>query len=79
MRNPFSPITGFIMSLKEDSLVEVRILDTNNNLIAIILSGNMKPGNYDILYNPLKFSSGKYYLTMSANNYFKTDTYFLLK
>ena len=82
--NPFNPETNIEYEVPVSSNVEINIVDISGREVKTITRGHVQPGIYKILWNGTnhfgnKVSSGIYFITMRANNYFEVRKALLLK
>ncbi|MEJ2545139.1 MAG: lamin tail domain-containing protein, partial [Calditrichaceae bacterium] len=82
--NPFNPETTIQYEIPVFSNVEIKIFDASGREVKTVTSGFVKPGIYKILWNGTnhagnKVSTGIYFITMQADNYFNVQKALLLK
>ncbi len=66
--NPFNPETEVKFSVPEWSSVNIVVYDVLGKKIADITEGKYSAGNYSLKWNADSFSSGIYFLTMTAKS-----------
>lgn len=67
--NPFNPATTIKFSIPENADVTLKIYDAVGKEVTTLYSGNMKAGNYKILWVPVNVASGVYYYKLSSINF----------
>ena len=84
--NPFNPSTEIKYSIKENSLVTLKIYDLLGSEIATIINEEKPAGNYNVTFdadnlsnNTQSLSSGIYFYTITAGNFHQTKKMVLLK
>ena len=82
--NPFNPETTIQYEVPVFSNVELKIFDLSGREVTTIKKGTVKPGIYKVLWDGTnhfgnKVSSGVYFITIRANDYFKVRKALLLK
>ncbi len=66
--NPFTDITTIEYSLKQNSAVELSVVDLLGNKITAIETGNKSAGNYKVNFDGSNISAGIYLLQLKAEN-----------
>ena len=77
--NPFNPTTTIQYSIPNYSKVYIRILDIRGRLVTELVSQNMNPGYFSVVWNAAPYSSGLYFAQMIAGNYINTKKIMLIK
>jgi len=82
--NPFNPETRIKFQTEEFSNVTLIIYDNLGRIIKTLINKEIKPGNYDVIWdgtNELgkKVSTGVYYYSLQANNFFKVKKMILIR
>jgi hypothetical protein len=77
--NPFNPTTTIIYEIPEKSIVTLKVYDILGNEITTLLNEEKQPGSYKVNWNANSISSGIYFYTLSAGNYFSTKKMVLIK
>ena len=77
--NPFNPNTNISFSVPLQSLVTLKIFDILGREVAQLVNENLNPGNYNILWNASKFSSGVYFYTLIGDNFIETKKMILVR
>ncbi len=67
--NPFNPVTKIDFSVPADEFVTLKIYDLLGREISVLISENVKAGNYSISYNASGLTSGVYFYKVTAGNY----------
>jgi hypothetical protein len=77
--NPFNPTTKINYSIKEKGNVELKIFDLLGSQVASLVSEEKTPGNYEVIFDASKFSSGVYLYTIKSDNFIQTRKMLLMK
>ncbi|MHB1686470.1 MAG: T9SS type A sorting domain-containing protein [Ignavibacteriaceae bacterium] len=77
--NPFNPSTIIRYSIKEPSVVYLRIYDALGKEIRELVRERKEPGIYTVEFNASKLPSGIYFYTLTTNNFSDTKKMFLIK
>lgn len=79
--NPFNPATVIKYSVKENTHVLLRVFDMLGREVAILLDEEKPAGTYTINFDAAAagLSSGTYFYTIKAGDFFKTKKMLLLK
>ncbi len=77
--NPFNPSTTIRFSVPELGLVTLKVFNLLGEEVATLINGELTNGTYEVDFRGSNFSSGIYFYTITANNYFDTKKMILLK
>lgn len=77
--NPFNPETKIRFSINGSYFVKVKIFSLTGQEIETIFNDNLSTGNYELLWNGAKYSSGIYYYQLQAGNFIQTRRMTLVK
>jgi len=81
--NPFNPTTLISYQLPVSSNVTLKVYDVLGNEVATLVNDYNPAGNYEVKFIPSSIkhqpSSGIYFYTLTAGNYFQTKKMILLK
>lgn len=77
--NPFNPETTIEFNITKPEFTGLQIYDINGRLIETLVNEKLSAGTYKLKWNGSNVSSGIYYYTLKANNYFVTKKMILLK
>jgi Secretion system C-terminal sorting domain len=77
--NPFNPSTTIEYSIPKESVVSVKIFNILGQEVKTLVSENEAPGNYSVRFNASDLSSGIYFYSLRAGNYFQVKKMILLK
>jgi hypothetical protein len=82
--NPFSISSVIYYDIPKRSYVSLKIYDISGRLIRTLISNDVEPGYYSILWdgcnkNGNKVANGTYFLRMNAEQYIKTQKLLLVK
>ena len=86
--NPFNPVTKIRYSIpilgtslikSPQLLVRLKVYDILGNEIATLVNEEKKPGIYEVEFNGSKFSTGVYFYTLTARNFFDTKKFIIIK
>jgi photosystem II stability/assembly factor-like uncharacterized protein len=77
--NPFNPSTKISYSIPKTELVELKVFDTQGKEVVVLVDQEQQIGNYEILFNASKLSSGVYFLRFKSGGFVKTKKMILLR
>ncbi len=77
--NPFNPSTEIKYSIPKASNVSLTVYNMLGQKIAGLVNGQKAAGNYTVLFDASKLSSGIYFYTLKAGNFVTTKKMILLK
>jgi hypothetical protein len=77
--NPFNPATMIRFSIREQGLVTLNVYNLLGEKVASLVNSELASGTYEVDFNGANYSSGIYFYTIRANNYFATKKMILLK
>lgn len=77
--NPFNPNTIISYYIPKSEFVTLKIYDVLGNEIAVLVSKDQNPGNYDVDFNGINLSGGVYFYTIFAGNFRETKSMLLIK
>jgi hypothetical protein len=65
--NPFNPSTDIRYSVKENSLVTIKVYNVLGKEISTLVNENLTPGTYQVSFAGSNLSSGVYFYTLYSN------------
>lgn len=77
--NPFNPTTKINFALQNNSYVELYVYDALGNQVAVLVNQSMEAGLHEVTFNASNLSSGIYYYTIRAGEFFETKKMMLIK
>jgi hypothetical protein len=77
--NPFNSITRINYSLRNEENVTLRVFNTNGERVFQFKKGVQAKGNYSIIVNADRLSSGVYYYQLIAGSFIETKKMLLIK
>jgi len=77
--NPFNPITVIKYDLPTNTHVQIKIYDVLGREVIKLVDEEKQAGNYNVIFNSSRFSSGIYYYQMKAGKYRETKKMVLVK
>ena len=77
--NPFNPSTTINFSIPKESIVSLKIYNILGQEVKTLVSENKAPGNYNVRFNASELSSGVYFYSLRAGNYYQVKKMMLLK
>lgn len=77
--NPFNPTTSISYGLSTTSDVNIKIFDITGHKLKTLVNNSQSPGNYSITFDGSELSSGVYFYTMKASNFYETKRMILIK
>jgi choice-of-anchor B domain-containing protein len=68
--NPYNPVTNIKFSLKENSIVSLKVFDINGKQVCDLINDRRDGGNYEVVFDAAKLNlgSGTYFYTLNAGN-----------
>jgi hypothetical protein len=67
--NPFNPRTTIAFSLKENSLVTLKVFDILGREVAVLVNGVLTAGNHQVQFDGNRLESGVYFYEIRAGNF----------
>jgi hypothetical protein len=77
--NPFNPSTNVKFSVPKSGHATFRIYDVTGQLVSTELDEKIEAGNYNVLIDAGKLSSGVYFYTLSVNGFVDTKKMTIIK
>jgi hypothetical protein len=77
--NPFNPTTTIEYSVAKAGTVELKVYDVLGHELAVLVQGEQNPGNYSVVFDASRLSSGAYFYTMRAGDFVSTRSLVLMK
>ena len=77
--NPFNPVTKINYSVPAAGFVTIKVYDVLGREICVLANGYVKPGNYEILFDGTLYSSGAYFINMTAGDFISIRKIILIK
>jgi hypothetical protein len=77
--NPFNPTTTISYQIPKLSFVTLQIYDVLGNEISTLVSEKKPAGNYEVGFDATGLTSGIYFYTLLAGNYYETKKMIFLK
>lgn len=77
--NPFNPVTNIQFSIPKYSNVKLAVYDITGKELEVLVDKNLSAGTYKVDWDALKYSSGVYFYTISADNFRETKRMILIK
>lgn len=77
--NPFNPETNIKFNIAKTELVKLTVYDISGKEVYTLVNQNLSPGIYEVNFNGRNLSSGIYFYTLRAGNYFETKKMMLIK
>ena len=77
--NPFNPNTTIKYSLPQTSFVKVQLYDILGREVKTLVNEEKLAGNYKVYFDGSKLSSGVYFYSITANNFYQTKKMILAK
>ena len=77
--NPFNPATTIDFQLPDDEFTILKVYDINGREVSTLVDEYKSKGKYKIKFHPTNLSSGIYYYSLRAGNFFKTHKMLFLK
>jgi len=77
--NPFNPTTTINFSIPEDNFVSIKVYDMLGRLVTDLVSEDKAAGFYSTKFDATNLSSGMYFYTIQAGNFYETKKLLLQK
>ena len=77
--NPFNPSTTINFSIPSNQLVTIKVYNTNGEVAAVLVNGNLPAGYHSVKFNASGLASGIYIVKMIAGNFSNVKKMNLLK
>jgi hypothetical protein len=77
--NPFNPTTRIFFVLDKSSFVNLKIYNSNGQLISELISQNLQSGFHSFNFDASKFPSGLYFCSLTTDSFKETKRMLLLK
>lgn len=77
--NPFNPVTSIQYAIPEAGYVQIKIFNILGQEVASLVNMEQSSGNYTVLFDASKLSSGVYLYQINVNNYHQTKKMILMK
>ena len=77
--NPFNPSTTITYSLPSRSQVLLRVVNMQGQTVSTLVDGKIPQGRHSVVFDGSGFSSGMYFLHLTAGNSYLTSKITLLK
>ncbi len=77
--NPFNPSTEIRYSIRAASKVELTIYNILGQKIITLVNAQKAAGNYSVKFDASRFSSGVYFYSLKAGDFYETKKMILLK
>ena len=77
--NPFNPATKISYSIKEESLVTIKVYDILGKEIVTLVNENKPAGNYESEFNASSLPSGMYIYKIQAGQFYDAKKMILTK
>lgn len=77
--NPFNPATKIRFNLPKSQYVSLKVFDITGRLVTVLAEGKLESGSNTVEFNASSLSSGVYFYTIKAGDFFQTKKMLLLK
>ena len=77
--NPFNPTTSIKFSIPTNSTVSISTYNIRGEFIEELINDTYEPGDYEIIFNAVKYASGIYLYRLKANNSVITKKIIIVK
>jgi photosystem II stability/assembly factor-like uncharacterized protein len=77
--NPFNPATYIQYDVPKESFVSLKVYDVAGREVRTVVSETKGPGSYTILFDATNLTSGVYFYTIKAGDFFETKKMILAK
>ncbi|MBT8378790.1 MAG: T9SS type A sorting domain-containing protein, partial [Ignavibacteria bacterium] len=76
---PFNPSTTIKYSIREKSLVSLKVYDVLGNEVVTLVNEFNPAGAYTVRFDASSFTSGVYFYKLTAGNYYETKKMILIR
>ncbi len=77
--NPFNPSTFISFSIKDDSFVNLKVIDVLGREVASLVNENLSAGNHKVVFDGSNLESGVYFYEIRTDNFRDIKKLLLLK
>ena len=77
--NPFNPTTTIKFSLAQSSRVNLSVYNSNGQIVADLVNGDLSSGHYGMKFDGSSLTSGVYYTVLKVNEKVMTSKMIMLK
>jgi hypothetical protein len=77
--NPFNPKTNLGFRIAEFGFVSLKVYDAIGNEVETIINEELNAGEYKVVFNAERLTSGIYFYKLNAGNFVKTKKMLLVK
>lgn len=77
--NPFNPVTKINFDIPIRAFVRIKVYDITGKIVTSLVDQELGAGSYETIWDAANYSSGIYFYSIEANNYFKNMKMILLK
>ncbi len=77
--NPFNPSTTINYSIPKESIVSLKIYNILGQEVKTLVNESKAPGKYNVRFNASELSSGVYFYSLKAGDYYQVKKMMLLK
>lgn len=77
--NPFNPLTTIGYGIKEKSNVQITVLNSIGEEIALLVNEEKEPGYHTVEFNATSLPSGVYFYQLKTQNFVKTKKMLMIK
>jgi hypothetical protein len=77
--NPFNPSTTIRFDISKSSFVTISVFDVTGRELEVLASENVRAGEYRVVWDASKYSSGIYFYTLTAGDFRQTKKMMLIK
>jgi hypothetical protein len=77
--NPFNPTTTIKYSVPEKTIIQIKVYDVLGREVITLVNEEKPTGNYEIMLDGSKLSSGVYFYQLKAGSFESTRKFILIK
>jgi chitinase len=77
--NPFNPTTNIRFQIQDRRFITLKVYDILGNEIAMLINEEKPAGDYEIVFNASKLSSGTYFYRLQSGEFVETKKFVLIK
>lgn len=77
--NPFNPVTGISFGVQLKGMTRLTVYDVTGREIAVLVNGELEPGNYQYRWDASAYASGIYFYRLESGSFTETKKMMLIK
>ena len=77
--NPFNPSTTISYDISSEMAVSINVYDVRGRMVTELVNGFKDQGRYEVMWNADNYSTGVYFIQLTAGHTTKTQKIMLVK